>query len=128
MADRNGVLGQHAGNRLAGEPTPLIRVENLRPAMLRQGFLQRLDVRVGLHRDRYTVGKNAPAEPLILSLSKDDDGDEIDEAARHRNIGDVRGPHLVGTLDRHAAQKIGIDLVSIGSRDAIRSGSLWCRL
>ena len=40
------------------------------------------------------------------------DGDEIDEAARHRDIGDIRRPDLIGPLDLHAAQQIGINLVA----------------
>ena len=59
----------------------------------------------GFHRDRHPMRKHPPAEPI-------DDGDEIDEAARHGDIGDVRRPDLVGPLDFHAAQQIGIDLVS----------------
>ena len=38
---------------------------------------------------------------------------EIDKAASHRNIRDIHRPHLVRSLDRHATQQIGINLVSI---------------
>ena len=48
-------------------------------------------------------GQNPPAEPV-------DDGGEIDEAARHRNVGYVHGPDLVGTRRRQIAQQIRIIL------------------
>ena len=49
--------------------------------------------------------KHAPTEPV-------DDGDEIDEAARHRDVGDVGRPDLVQPLDRHARQPVRVDLVA----------------
>src|SRR5271157_1788869 len=51
------------------------------------------------------MGEHAPSEPV-------DDGDEMDEAARHRDIGDVRRPDSIGPLDLHAAQQIGVNLVA----------------
>src|ERR1035437_1289738 len=50
------------------------------------------------------AGSIVPAEPV-------DDGGEIDEAARHRDIGDVHRPDLVRTFDLQPAQKIGINLI-----------------
>ena len=41
-----------------------------------------------------------------------DDRRQVDEAARHRDVGDVHRPDLVGPLDLHPAQEIGIDLVA----------------
>ena len=37
---------------------------------------------------------------------------QIDEAARHRDVGDVHRPDLVGPLDLHSAQEIRINLVA----------------
>ena len=41
-----------------------------------------------------------------------DDGGEIDEATRHRKVGDVHRPHMIGALDLFPAQEIGINLVT----------------
>jgi hypothetical protein len=50
-----------------------------------------------------------------------DDRREIDEAAPHRDVGDVHRPDMVGPLDRHAAQEIRVDLVSRRRLARIRS-------
>src|SRR3974377_2353032 len=49
--------------------------------------------------------KNPPARPV-------DDRREIDEALRHRNVGYVHRPDMVGLFDLQLAQEIGINLVS----------------
>ena len=73
--------------------------------MLGERFLDRLEAKPDLHRDRQPPGQNPAAEPV-------DHGAEIDEAARHRDVGDVHRPHLVRPLDRHRAQQIRVDLVA----------------
>src|SRR5829696_854366 len=49
---------------------------------------------------------------------------QIDEATRHRDVGDVHRPHLVRPLDRKTAQQIRMDLVPrlrlAGPRTAIQ--------
>jgi hypothetical protein len=55
--------------------------------------------------NRLEIAEHAPAEPV-------DDGGQIDKAARHRDIGDVHRPDLVGTIDLQSAQEIGIDPVA----------------
>src|SRR5450631_1769488 len=50
------------------------------------------------------MAEHPPAEPV-------DDGGEIDEAMRHRNVSDVHRPDLVWTLDLQPAQQIGVNLV-----------------
>src|SRR5271170_1063617 len=104
-ADGDPVREQDAGERLAGELAALVGIENFRFAMFADGLLQRLDAKAGLHRDRHTMGEHTPGEPI-------DDRDQIDEAARHRDIGNIRRPDLIGPLDLHAAQQIGINLVA----------------
>src|SRR5207244_7759390 len=42
-ADRDAVVGEHAGKSLSGELRALIRVEDLRLAVTSQGILKRLD-------------------------------------------------------------------------------------
>ena len=60
---------------------------------------------VDFHRDRHPPRQDPAAEPV-------DDGRQVDEAARHRDVGDVHRPHLVGPLDRQPAQQVRIDLVA----------------
>ena len=47
----------------------------------------------------------------LLSLSTGDDGGEIDEAARHGNVGDVHRPDLVGPGDGQIAEQVRVDPV-----------------
>src|SRR6478736_5370242 len=101
-----------AGERRAGELAALIVVEDLRLAMAGERVLKRLDAECRLHRDRYAPRQHATAEPV-------EHDSQIDEAARHRDVGDVHRPHLVWPRDLDAAQQIRIDLVSrLGLRRA----------
>src|SRR5271165_2868710 len=103
-ADGDAVFEQHAGELGAGELAALIRVEDFRPAMLRQSLLQRLDAELGLHGDRYAMAENPAAEPI-------DHGDEINKALLHRDVADIRRPYLIWPRDRQIAQEIRINLV-----------------
>ena len=103
-ADGDLILDEHAGEVCPGELAALIGVDDLRPPMPGQSILQRLDAERGLHRDGDTPRQHAPREPV-------EHCGEIDEAFRHRDIGDVHRPDLVRPHDFHAAQQIGIDLV-----------------
>jgi hypothetical protein len=49
--------------------------------------------------------QNRPGGPV-------DDRHQIRKAKRHRNIGDVAGPDVIGLGNAHAAQQTGIDLVA----------------
>lgn len=91
-ADGNFLAQQHADEGQAGELAALIGVENLRFAEARQRFFQSLDAEIGLHADRHSLGQYLAAEPV-------NDGYEIDEALRHRNVTDVGCPDLVGPYD-----------------------------
>src|SRR5665647_1727142 len=104
-ADRDLVGAQHAGECFAGELTALIGVENFRLVMFRQRLLQRLDAEVGLHRDRHAMAEHPPTEPV-------DDSHEIDKPSCHGDVGNVRRPDLVWTLDLQSAQQIRINLVA----------------
>jgi transposase len=55
--------------------------------------------------DRHAPAQHAPAEPI-------DDGDEVHEAARHRDVRDVGSPDLVRSSDRQRVQQIRIYLVT----------------
>ena len=104
-ADGDAGFEKNAGEAGAGELAALIRIENVRPAVTGQSFIQRLDAELRFHGDRQPPSENPAAEPV-------DDGREIDEAARHRDVRDVHGPDLVGSDDRQVAQEIRVNLVS----------------
>src|SRR3954452_24026548 len=79
-ADGDPVLGQRPGEGPAGELAALVGVEDLRPAVADQSLFQRLDAERRLQGDRQPPGENPTAEPV-------DDRGEVDEPARHRNVG-----------------------------------------
>ena len=68
-----------------------------------QRLLYSLDAKVGLQRNKHPPGKDTAGEPVH-------DGRKIDEATRHRNVGDVHRPELVEPSDRWGSQKIAVDL------------------
>src|SRR5271170_1878836 len=86
------------------ELAALVGIENPRRPMFRQSLFQRFDTEGRFHRDRDAMAEHPPAEPV-------DDGGQVNETARHRDIGDVHRPNLVRPLDLQPAQQIGINLV-----------------
>ena len=72
--------------------------------MVAERFLQGLDAEVRRQRDRQPPAQDLPAEPV-------DDGGQVDETARHRDVGDVHGPDLIGRVTARFRKQIGIDLV-----------------
>ena len=103
-ADRDLGGLQHLGEVGRGELAALVRVEDLGLAVPGERLLQGLDAEVRRQRDREPPGQDLAAEPV-------DDGDEIDEPPRHRHVGDVARPDLVGPRHRQVAQQVGVDLV-----------------
>ena len=85
----------------------MIGVEDLGLAMVGESFFQGLGAELRLHRNRQPPGQNPATEPV-------DNGTEIDEAACHRDIGDVHRPDLIGPGDRHRAEQIWVNLVAQG--------------
>src|SRR4051812_10183601 len=104
-ADRNAAVGQHASEGRAGELRALVRIEDLRLAVMGHRILQRLDAECRFHRDRQPPRQYATAEPI-------EHDSQIDEATRRRDVGYVHRPHLVRPCDLHPAQQIRIDLVA----------------
>src|SRR5712672_848024 len=104
-ADSDAVVGENAGKGRTGKLRALVGVDDFRPAMTRESILQCLNAEGRLHRDRQPPGQNTTCRPI------EHDG-EIDEAVRHRDVGDVHGPDLVWARDLHAAQQIRMDLVA----------------
>ena len=69
-------------NSALGELAALVGVEDRRLAVPDERLLDRLETEPDLQGDREPPGQNPAAEPV-------DHGAEIDEAARHRNVGYV---------------------------------------
>ncbi len=87
---------QLLGERLRGELAALVGVEDLRPAVGGQGLLDRVDAERGVHRDRQPPAQDLAAEPVHYRA-------QVAEAARHRDVGDIHRPDLVGPVDRISA-------------------------
>jgi len=81
---------------------PLISVEDVRLAVPHQGFLQCLDAELSLHRIRQPPSQYLAARPVH-------DGDKVEKAASHRDVGDVGAPDLVWSFDRDIPQKVWVD-------------------
>ena len=96
-----------AGEGGAGELRALIGVKYFRRAVPRQRFVERRDAKARIHRVRQAPGQNRPAGPI-------DDRHQIQKAARHRDVSYIGRPHVVRLGNCHAAQQIGINLVSGG--------------
>jgi len=104
-ADGDPVFDHNASECRAGELAALIRVEDIRLAVMSQGILQRLDAERRFHGDRQPPRQNPAAEPI-----KHDS--QIDEAACHRDVRDVHRPYLVRPRDLHPTQQIRMDLAA----------------
>src|SRR5712691_8617001 len=104
-ADRNVVVGERTGEGRAGELRTLVCIEDVRLAVTSQSILQRLDAECRFHRDRQPPRQHATAEPV-------EHDSQIDEATRHRYVGDVHRPHLVRPRDLYPAQQIRVDLMA----------------
>ena len=64
--------------------------------MAGQGFMKRFQAECDLQRNRQSPCQNPTTEPI-------DDRGEVDEAACHRNVGDVHRPDLVRPRHRQLA-------------------------
>ena len=92
-----------------GELRSLIRIHDLGRAVSGDGFVQRFDAEVGVHRVA-----EAPAQDLARGPVHD--CHEIQEAVPNRHKSDVGAPDLIGPVDLHLPQQIREDRV------------LWMRL
>ena len=82
----------------------MLRVEDFRLAVTGQCIFDSVDAKISFQRYRHPPGQHPPGEPV-------QNGSKIDEAARHRDVGDVHRPDLIGAGDRQVPQKIGVNLV-----------------
>ena len=69
-------------------------------AVLGEGPLHTDDALTGLHGVVQPPAHDVAAVPV-------DDGRQVDVAAPQRDVGDVRGPHLVGEVDPLALEQVG---------------------
>ena len=60
------------------------------------------DAEPGIHGVRQSPGQNVACGPVH-------DRDQIQEAAAHRNVGDVGAPDMVGPVDCQPLEKVGIN-------------------
>jgi len=81
-----------------------IRIHDLGRAELVEGLVQRFDAEVGLQRVRDAPGQDLAGVPVH-------DGDEIEEPAPHRQIGDVRAPDLIRAIHPRPPEQVGIGLM-----------------
>jgi hypothetical protein len=109
-ADHDVVGLEYAGEFGAGELAALVGVEDLRPAVLGDRLFQGLDAEVRAHADRHPMRQHPAGCPV-------DDGDQIDEAPAHGDIGNVGRPVLVGTVDGQSLEQVRVDS---SAPDAVR--------
>jgi hypothetical protein len=88
---------QQVGPGEGRELRPLIGVHDLRRAELLDRLVQRLDAEVSLQGVRYPLGQYLSGEPVH-------DGDQIEEAAAHGQVGDVGAPNLIGPFHAQPAK------------------------
>ena len=103
-ADLDAVVFQEPRKLKAGELAPLVGVENVRCASTGDRLLYGFQAEVGGQRIGQPPRQHPPTCPI-------QDGEQIHDAAPHRDVGDVRCPDLIRTRDLQMAQQIGIDRV-----------------
>jgi len=102
--DLNPVVVQQSREFLARELAPLIGVEDLRAAILRNGLSHGAEAEVCRQRIGEPPGQDLATGPVH-------DGEEILKASPHGNISDIGRPDVIGATDRAIAEEIGIDRV-----------------
>ncbi len=105
-ADGDAVSLQDAGEGLAGELAPLIRIEDLGRSVTGQCLLQRVDTEVRVQG----IGDPPRQDTAAIPVHHDH---QVHKPACQRNVTDVGRPHLVWPVDRQAAQPVGIDPVAL---------------
>ncbi len=101
-ADLDAVVRQESRELLAGELAALIGVEDGRGTMLSDRLLDRLQAEVGGQPGGHPPRQHPATGPV-------EHGEQIHEAPRHRNVGYIRRPDMIGTIDRQIAEEIRID-------------------
>src|SRR5712672_54340 len=102
-------------DRLTIDPPPLATIAGIAYLMpkntpvaftpvLGERFLERVDTKLGAKRVRQSPRQHRTAHPVH-------DHYQIEKAFGHRDVGDVRAPHLIDPLDRDPTKQIRVDLV-----------------
>ena len=99
-ADLNAAVPQGRRECFTRELSPLVAVEYLR-ASVRERRGQRLHAEPRVDEIAHPPREHVPAEPVH-------DRHKIREPAPHADVRDVRGPHLVRTLDGQPRQQVRI--------------------
>jgi hypothetical protein len=102
QADADPVLLQNLDEARGRKLRSLVGVEDLRCPVPGDCLLERLDEKI-----RRQAVRDSPAQDLTAVPVHN--GDQIHEAARHRDIGHVGRPDLIGSIDGEVAQQIRID-------------------
>lgn len=84
----------------------MIGIHDLGRAELEDSLVQRFDAEVGFQRVGDPPGQHLPGLPVH-------DGNQIEEAAPHRPVGDVGAPDLIGPFHAQSTQQIGLGLVPL---------------
>ena len=95
-ADRDLVVLEHLREFQAGELTALIGVEDFRPAVPGDRFVQGIDAEVSGQRVGNAPGQDFAAVPV-------NDRCQVDKALLHRNVGNVGRPDLIRPINRQVA-------------------------
>ena len=103
-ADLDAVVRQEACELLAGELAPLVGIEDGWGAMLGDGLLHRVEAEIGRER----IGEPPRQHPATRPVQ---DRKQIHEAPRHREVGDIGGPDMIGSRDHQVTQEIGVNLM-----------------
>src|SRR5438552_17989519 len=104
-ADGDPMSLEGGGEIVAGELAALVGIEDLRPAVARERFLERFDTKIGAEGVRESPRQHRAAHPVH-------DDYQVEEALGHRDVGgNVRAPHLIDPLDREPAEEVRIGLV-----------------
>ena len=81
-----------------------VGVEDLGLSEARERLVERLEAEGDVQAVRQSPRQHGPARPV-------DDRDQVEKPARHRQVGDVGSPDLVGPVDHHVPQQVRVDLV-----------------
>ena len=96
-ADLNSMSLQKPSEFLAGELTAVIRVEDLWGTIAGDGLPHHFHTEIRGQR----IGEPPRYHPATRPV---EDRTEIDEAPFHRNVRNIRRPHMIRLGDRHLAQ------------------------
>src|SRR5690606_26549837 len=69
-----------------------------------QRLLKGVEAEARVHAVTKPPGEQPPAVHV-------DDADQVTEATRHGDVGDIRRPHLIRALDDESIQQVGVDPV-----------------